>query len=180
MLQIEIPYQEFYNEATGEFDHVNPCTLNLEHSLISISKWEAKWKKPFLSDKGMTRAEMVDYIRCMTLNQNVDQKVYQMLNMNHIDKVREYIGDKNTATTIYDRRPNKNHVKDIITSEVIYYQMIAFGIPFSCEKWHLNNLLTLIQVCSIKGTPSQMSQLDLFKSNRELNAARRMAMNSKG
>lgn len=180
MLQIEIPYQEFYNEATGEFDHVNPCTLNLEHSLISISKWEAKWKKPFLSDKGMTRAEMVDYIRCMTLNQNVDQKVYQMLNMNHIDKVREYIGDKHTATTIYDRRPNKGHVKDIITSEVIYYQMIAFGIPFSCEKWHLNNLLTLIQVCSIKGTPSQMSQLDLFKSNRDLNAARRMAMNSKG
>lgn len=181
MLQIDIPYQEFYNEATGEFDHISPCTLNLEHSLISLSKWEQKWKKPFMSDKGNTRAEIVDYIRCMTLNQNVDPKIYQNLTNSQIEKVRDYITDPATATTIVDRRVNnKRATKEIITSEVIYYQMIAFGIPFSCEKWHLNRLLMLIRICGIKGTPSQMSQLDLFKENRELNAARRMAMNSKG
>lgn len=180
MLQIEIPYQEFYNEATGEFDSVKQCTLNLEHSLISLSKWEAKWKKPFMTQTNLTRAEIVDYVRCMTLNQNVDPKAYQLLTMDHLEKVKDYISDSHTATTIYDRRPHKGGQKDIITSEVIYYQMIALGIPFSCEKWHLNNLLTLIHVCAIKGTPAQMSQLDLFKSNRDLNNARRMAMNSKG
>ena len=98
-----------------------------------------------------------------------------------IDEVKDYITDPATATTIVDRRANaKRPTKEIITSEVIYYQMIAFGIPFSCEKWHLNRLLMLIRICGIKGTPSQMSQLDIFKENRELNAARRMAMNSKG
>lgn len=181
MLQLDIPYQEFYNEATGEFDYVEPCTLSLEHSLISLSKWESKWKKPFMSDKGNTREEIVDYVRCMTLNQKVDQKVYQRLTNTQLEKVKDYITDPATATTIVDRRVNaKRPTKEIITSEVIYYQMIAFGIPFSCEKWHLNRLLMLIRICGIKGTPSQMSQLDIFKENRELNAARRMAMNSKG
>lgn len=180
MLQIDIPYQEFYNEATGEFDHINPCTLNLEHSLISLSKWEQKWKKPFMTDKGNTRAEIVDYVRCMTLNQNVDPKIYQNLTNSQLEKIKDYITDPATATTVYDRRAKKGGAKEIITSEVIYYQMIAFGIPFSCEKWHLNRLLMLIRICGIKGTPAQMSQLDLFKENRELNAARRMAMNSKG
>ena len=180
MLQIDIPYQEFYNEATGEFDHIEPCTLNLEHSLISLSKWESKWKKPFMSDKGNTRAELVDYVRCMTLNQKVDPKIYQNLTISQLEKIKDYITDPATATTISDRRMNRRPNKEIITSEVIYYQMIAFGIPFSCEKWHLNRLLMLIRICGIKGTPSQMSQLDLFKENRELNAARRMAMNSNG
>ena len=180
MLQINIPYQEFYNEATGEFDHVDPVTLNLEHSLISLSRWESKWKKPFLTDTGMTRAEIIDYIRCMTLNQKVDPKVYQTLSPANLEKVKEYIADPATATTISDRGGSKGRKRDIITSEVIYYQMIYFGIPFECEKWHLNRLLMLIRICAIKGTPSQMSQLDIFKQNSQLNAARRAAMNSRG
>lgn len=180
MLQLEIPYQEFYNEATAEFDHIEPCTLNLEHSLISLSRWESKWKKPFIMDAGLTRAEIIDYIRCMTLNQKVDPKVYMQLDASHIKKVKDYIADPHTATTVYDRRPNKTNKKETITSELIYYQMINLGIPFECEKWHLNRLLMLIKICGIKGTPNQMSQMDIFKDNASLNAARRMAMHSKG
>lgn len=181
MLQIEIPYQEFYNEATGEFDHIEPCTLNLEHSLISLSKWESKWKKAFLSETGFSRAELIDYVKCMTLNQKVDPKVYQTLTMAQIDKVREYISDPHTATTVYDTRKNNRYSKnEKITSEVIYYQMIALGIPFECEKWHLNRLMMLIRICAIKGTNLQMSQAELFAQNRQLNAARRAAMNSRG
>lgn len=182
MLQIDIPYQEFYNEATGEFDRVQPCTLNLEHSLISLSKWESKWKKPFMTDNGLTREEIVDYVRCMTLNQKVDPKAYMMLTMSDVEKIKEYISDPATATTVNDRRAKGKgrYGREIITSELIYYEMISFGIPFECEKWHLNRLLILIQVCAIKGTPAQMSQFDIFKQNKELNAARRMAMNSRG
>lgn len=180
MLQIEIPYQEFYNEVTGEFDSVNQCTLNLEHSLISLSKWESKWKKPFMTENGYTRAEIVDYARCMTLNQKVDPKVYTALKIADIKKIEEYIRDPHTATTIYDYRPNKGRSNDIITSEIIYYQMITLGIPFECEKWHLNRLLTLIRVCAIKGTDTQMSMSDIYSQNKQIRAAsRKAAMNNR-
>lgn len=180
MLTIHVPGQEFYNEATGEFENVAACTLQLEHSLISLSKWEAKWKKPFGTKEGLTRAEILDYIRCMTINQHVDPKVYASLNTETIEKIKTYIDDPSTATKIYDRRPNKPGGKDIITSELIYWQMIYLGIPFECEKWHLNRLLTLIKVCSIKGTSNPMSEAAIFAQNKDLNAARRAAMNSKG
>lgn len=180
MLQIEIPYQEFYNEATGEFDHIEPCTLNLEHSLISLSKWEAKWKKAFMEEQALTRAEIIDYVRCMTLNQKVDPKIYLTLPVDAINKVKDYISDPHTATVVYDRRPNKGRSREKITSEIIYYQMINLGIPFECEKWHLNRLMTLIRVCAVKGTTASMSQMDIFNQNRQLNAARRAAMNSRG
>ena len=181
MLQIEIPYQEFYNEVTGEFDHVEPCTLNLEHSLISLSKWESKWKKPFMLEKnGYTRDELLDYIRCMTLNQKVDPKVYRMIGAKDLARVKDYIADPATTTTVYDARPNRSNRKEIFTSEVIYSQMISLGIPFCCEKWHLNRLLMLIRVCSVRGTDLQMSQAAIFSQNRDLNAMRRAAMHSNG
>ena len=128
----------------------------------------------------MTRAEIVDYVRCMTLNQKVDQKIYQNLTVGQFEKIKDYISDPATATTVYDPRQNKKTSREVITSEVIYYQMIALGIPFECEKWHLNRLLMLIRVCAVKGTPAQMSQFDIFNQNKQLNAARRMAMNSRG
>ena len=173
MLAIEIPEREFYNEVTGEFDYVSKTTLQLEHSLISISKWESKWKKAFLDQENMPRAELIDYIRCMTLNQKVDPKAYTVIPGQDITRVREYITDPYTATRIYDPRANPNGPKQIITSELIYWQMIYFGIPFECEKWHLNRLLMLIRICSIKGTDNQMSMEDIFKQNKALNAARR-------
>lgn len=183
MLQIEVPSQEFYNEATGEFDYVEKCILNLEHSLISVSKWESKWKTSFVDtvEKGLSRSQMIDYIRCMTLNQKVDPKVYAAIPPVSLEKIRDYITDTATATTIYDHRNNRGyHKKETITSELIYYQMINLGIPFECEKWHLNRLLTLIRVCSIRGTNAQMSINDIFAQNKQLNASRRAAMNSRG
>lgn len=183
MLKIHIPEKELYDEETNEFKTFKAMDLQLEHSLISLSKWEAKWKKPFMTDKGaeLSYKEIIDYVRCMTLNQKVDPKVYMTLTMNQLEKVKDYIADPATATTVYTRNTGKGRPsREIITSELIYYQMIYFGIPFECEKWHLNRLLMLIQVCAVKGTPSQMSQLDIFNQNKNLNAARRMAMNSRG
>lgn len=182
MLTLDISEQESYNEATGEFYNVQACTLQLEHSLISLSKWESKWKVSFMQkvETGLTRAELVDYVRCMTINQKVDPKVYATLTAEQLKKVQDYITDSSTATKIYDHRPNRSSNKQIITSELIYWQMIYLGIPFECEKWHLNRLLTLIRVCSIKGTNNPMSEAALLTQNKQLNAARRAAMNSRG
>lgn len=173
MLTIEVPEREFYNEVTGEFDFVEKTTLQLEHSLISLSKWESKWKKAFLDQENLTRPEMLDYIRCMTINQRVDPKAYTVIPAADIEKIKEYIFDPHTATTVYDSRPVPGGPKQIITSELIYWQMIYFGIPFECEKWHLNRLMMLIRVCSVKGTNNQMSMEDIFAQNRMLNNARR-------
>ncbi len=180
MLTIQVPAKEFYNEATGEFENAPACTLQLEHSLISLSKWESKWKKPFVTQDSMGIEEFLDYVRCMTINQKVDPLVYKSLTHENLEAIKNYIHDPATATTVYDRRQNKNGRRDIITSEVIYWQMIYFGIPFECEKWHLNRLLMLIKVCTVKGTNNQMSMTDIFAQNKQLNAARRAAMHSKG
>ena len=173
MLTIEVPEREFYNEVTGEFDYVSKTTLQLEHSLISLSKWESKWKKAFLDQNNLTRAELLDYIRCMTINQHVDPKAYSVIPAVELERVKEYIADPHTATTIYDTRPNTPGPKQIITSELIYWQMIYCGVPFECEKWHLNRLMTLLRICNIKGTNTQMSMEDIFAQNKMLNAARR-------
>ena len=173
MLTIEVPEREFYNEVTGEFDYVAKTTLQLEHSLISLSKWESKWKKPFLEQDNLSRAELLDYIRCMTINQHVDPKAYSVIPNTELERIREYIADSHTATTVYDARPNNTGPRQIITSELIYWQMIYLGIPFECEKWHLNRLMMLIRVCGIKGTNDQMSMKDIFAQNKMLNAARR-------
>lgn len=157
-----------------------PITLQLEHSLISLSKWEAKWQKPFLHKASeRTEEETRDYIRCMTLTQNVDPALYLMMPESAIQKIIEYIQSPMTATTFStkDHRPSR----EIVTSELIYYWMIALNIPFSCEKWHLNRLMTLIQVCSIKNSPQKkMSPNEIRARNRALNESRKKAMHTKG
>lgn len=180
MLQIEIPEIEFFNQKTGEFMPIKGRTLRLEHSLLSLSAWESKWKKPFLTDKEKTQEEMLDYIRCMTIDNNVDPNCYYALDLKTVNKIRDYIADPHTATTITDRRPRPVR-NEIITSELIYYWMIDCGIPFECQKWHLNRLLMLIRICGIKGSPEKkMSMAAIFGQNRSLNAARRASMNSRG
>ena len=181
MLQITVPASELYDEVSETFIETKETVLRLEHSLLSISKWESKWCKPFLatdkSDK-KTPIEMLDYIKCMTLNNNVSENVYNALTLENIKKINDYIDHPMTATTITDRRPGGK--KEIITSELIYYFMISYNIPFECEKWHLNRLLMLIKVCSIKNDTSKMNRSDLMKYNRSLNAKRRKALRSKG
>lgn len=181
MLQITIPEREMFNELTNTFSTHKAFTLQLEHSLISLSRWESKWKKSFLSNKEpLTRDELIDYVRCMDTKQNTDPKAFEYLGLAELQQIQDYISDPRTATTIYDRR-NIRHRQETITSELIYYWMINCGIPMECEKWHLNRLLTLIRVCNIKqGPEKKMSRQSIYQQNRELNAARRARMHSRG
>lgn len=179
MLDLIIPGMEIYDEEKNEFQTTKETHLLLEHSLISLSKWESKWEKPFLSSEKTTE-ETLDYVRCMTLTQNVDPSVYFRIDKGNLDKIANYIESPMTATKITRRkggRPNK----EIVTAEIIYYWMVTLQIPFECQKWHLNKLLTLIEVCSIKNQPSKkMSKSEILRSNRELNAARRAKYKTKG
>ena len=171
---------EGWDETKQEFIEPKSQILQLEHSLISLSKWESKWQKPFYSKKEMTDEEALDYIKCMTLNKTVDPDVYNHLTRENIDDVMKYIGNPMTATTFRKDDKSQNN-REIITSELIYYWMIASNIPFECQKWHLNRLITLIRVCSIKNSPpKKMNKREIMSRNAALNAARRKQLNSKG
>lgn len=172
---------ELWNEDTQEFVPAKTQTLQLEHSLVSIRKWESKWCRSFLSSKQeMSNEETIDYIRCMTLTQNVKPEVYDHISDDNISEVERYIRSGMTATTFNDRDGKKGQ-SEIITAEIIYYWMISLNIPFECQKWHLNQLLTLIRVCSIKNAPSKkMGKGDVMRQNAALNAARRKQLNTKG
>lgn len=177
MLKITIPAIEQYDESTNTFIMSKEQSLQLEHSLVSISKWESKWKKPFLSRDEKTIEETIDYIRCMTITQNVDYDVYHLITNDNIREVRSYIEDDMTATTFSNEKKTIN--REIITAEIIYYWMIALNIPFECQKWHLNRLLTLINVCNLKNSPpKKMSKRDLARRNSSLNAARKQSLNN--
>ena len=180
MLTIVIPERELWDEEREELVSVKEQTLQLEHSLVSLSKWESKWKKPFLTKEDKTPEETIDYIRCMTLTPNVKPEVYKCLTHDNIAKINNYISDPMTATTINMQGLSKGG-KEIVTSELVYYWMVALNIPFECQKWHLNRLITLIQVCNVKNTPpKKMSKRDIMSRNAALNAARRKKYNSKG
>ena len=179
MLKITVPEREYFNEDTQEFVMMKKQELVLEHSLISISKWESKWHKPFLSTSKKTDEEFADYIKCMTLN-TVDDSVYTSITNSNMNDILEYIDDSYTATTFTDSKTAASS-SDIITSEIIYYWMILNEIPFECQKWHINRLLTLIKVCSIKNAPSKkMSKNDILSQNMSLNKMRRAMLHSKG
>ena len=174
MLKLYIPESELFDSSTSEIIRVKPVTLMLEHSLLSLSKWEEKWEKPFLSNDKFTLPELIDYAKCMTITQNVDPNVYATFRAEQIQEIQAYINKPSTATTIKD--DNHRGGKKIITSEVIYCWMIQLGIPFECQKWHLNRLITLIRVCSIENSPpKKMGKKDVLKQYSQLNAARRKA-----
>lgn len=181
MLTITVPSSEDFNEDTQEFVYFNGATITLEHSLVSLSKWEAKWKVPFLNDgkgKAKTPEQILDYIKCMTLTQNVPSAVYSHLTTQNLQDIKNYIEDPATATTIthYKNSTAKPKAKrEVVTSELIYYWMIALQIPMECQKWNLNRLMTLIQVCNIKesGESNKMSKKDLYSNHRSAMAAAR-------
>ena len=180
MLQITIPAIEQWDESTQEFVYSKAHTLQLEHSLISLSKWESKWHKPFLSKTEKTTEETIDYIRCMTLTQNVKPEVYFNLSVENILQVNEYIENPMTATTFVEDRDGKRS-REIVTAELIYYWMISLNIPVEFEKGHLNRLLTLIRVCNIKNQPpKKRSRREIMSCNAALNAARKRQLNTNG
>lgn len=180
MLKITIPAIEQYDEVNNEFKYSKEYRLQLEHSLVSLSKWESKWCKPFLETDIKTIEESIDYIRCMTLTQNVDPEVYRNITQENLDEVAQYIRAPMTATTISDPKKNTGN-RDVVTSEIIYYWMISLNIPFECQKWHLNKLLMLIRVCNTKNQPAKkMSRSEIISRNRALNEARKQKYNTKG
>lgn len=186
MLTITIPYGEFYDESKNEFIYVKGQTIQLEHSLVSLSKWESKWHKPFLSKLGLSREETIDYIRCMTVTQNVDASCYYGIDNDILSKVTAYIEDPMSATTITRYKTDQSKTNKIITAELIYYWMISLGIPFECRKWHLNRLLMLIEVCSIENQKAmgekggKMSKKETMAWNKAQNKARRAKYGSRG
>jgi len=180
MLTITIPGVEFFDEELEEFVNTKDCTLELEHSLISLSKWESKWGRPFLSPEKRTDEQALDYIRFMTITRNVDEKVYAAIPDNVMKQVSDYIEAPMTATTFYEIKSPTGR-PETVTAELIYYWMIALTIPFECQKWHLNRLMTLIRVCNVKNQPPQkMSRSEIASRNRSLNAARRKALGTTG
>lgn len=180
MLELVIPAREWLNERDNTFVSYPETKLLLEHSLLSLSKWEAKWKKPYLDSKHRTPEEFIDYIRCMTINKGVDSRVYYNLTNEAIKQITDYIKDPMTATTI-TRKSSRPTVQQTVTSELVYYWMASYGLPVEFEKWHLNRLLTLIDVCAIKGNPdTKMTKNEVLKQNASLNAMRRAQRHSKG
>lgn len=181
MLTITIPPRELWDEGKSEFIDFKGVTIQMEHSLISLSEWEAKWKKPFLEkSEERTTEELLDYFRCMTITKNVDPIAYRILTQDNVNRIVAYINDPMTATWFSeDKGGKRNH--EIITSELIYYWMIAQNIPFECRKWHLNRLLTLIRVCNIKSAPpKKMGRQEQMQRQRELNAARKKKLHTTG
>lgn len=179
MLKITVPAFEAFDASNGLFLNVREQTLQLEHSLVSLSKWESEWKKPFFSEKAKTTAELDDYIRCMTITQNVDPRTYRGITREIRKLVLDYIEMPMTATTFsHETHPNRG---EIVTAEIIYYWMIVNGIPFECQKWHLSRLLTLIRVCGLKKqAPQKIPRSEALASRRALNAARRKKWNTRG
>ena len=189
MLTIQVPELEYYDERTNSFGTIPARTLRLEHSLLSISKWESKWHKAYLETPGIrkdpskekTPEQIVDYLRCMSLDKDVNPLTYSLLPPYIVMQIRNYIDDPMTATWFTEQPGEKKSSSQTITSEIIYYWMIANDIPFECEKWHLNRLLTLIRVCNLKNQPKKnMSKNSISKQYRSLNSARRAKTGSKG
>ena len=180
MLQITIPAIEKWDSKNQEFIYEREQTLKLEHSLVSLSKWESKWHKPFISKEPKTTEETIDYIKCMTLTQNVNPEVYNNIPDRVISQINDYIDDPMTATVIQETDGRANNGEKV-TSEVIYYWMIALNIPPEYQKWHINRLLTLIKICNIKSKPPRkMSMRERMSQNARLNAARRNKYKSRG
>ena len=179
MLTVVTKDVEYYDEKSETFSVIKGSTFTLEHSLLSVSKWESKWEIPFLTSKKHTDEQVLDYVLMMDVNSKMTYSDLEGLSQESFNKIQNYISKKHSATVFSDQRNSGS--REAITSELIYYWMISHNIPFEAEKWHLSRLLTLIQVCNRKNTPpKKMSKSDIAARNRELNAHRRAQFKTKG
>lgn len=192
MLVIHTAAKEGFDNDKEEFIEVPEYTLHMEHSLVSISKWEAEWEKPFLDDTAQrTREEILSYIKYMTFEQNIPDEIYKTLSSENLKKIDSYIKKKMTATWFReDNKQGQTKKKgpfrrgEVITSELIYFWMIELNIPVEFQKWHINRLLTLIRVCNEKhkeaNGDNKMSKKEIMARNKALNAQRRARMKTRG
>lgn len=183
MLEIIVPDREDYDEVIEEYVTLKGGRFTIEHSLLSISKWESKWKIPFFGLTEKTIEQTIDYIKCMTIDKNIDKNIYANLTDSNIYAINDYIHDPMTATTFSELEEKRGGLGRgrLITSELIYYYMTAYQIPVEFERWHINRLMTLIKICNIENQPAKkMSKSDLARRNASLNAARRAKMHSRG
>lgn len=183
MLRLKVVTKEGFDDSTSSFVDSSSVTLELEHSLLSLSKWESKWEVPFLGDQNKTDEQVLDYVCMMNSSGEIPPEVLAHMGPEHFNAVNDYINAKMTATTFRDAREPKNN--EIVTAELIYYWMIALGIPFECEGWHLNRLLTLVKVCNIKNTPKDKTVAHGWTKSsaadrRALNDQRRRQTGSSG
>lgn len=168
-----------FDESTQTFGQRGGTTIELEHSLVSLSKWESKFEKPFLGKEPRTNEEVLDYIQQMTLNE-VPEAIFQELSEANVLEINTYIDAKMTATW-FREEAGAPPSREIITAELIYYWMIAFQIPWEAQTWHLNRLFTLIRVCNMKqAKPKKMSRSEMAARNRELNARRKAQLGTSG
>jgi hypothetical protein len=180
MLKLTVLGSEYFDEWTSEFVTYEDVELELEHSLVAVSKWESKFCKPFLAPDAKSQPELIGYFEAMVITPNFDPSVLARLTQTNIDAVQAYIDSPYSATTFGDH-PEKTSRREIITSELIYYWMVAYSVPFECQHWHLNRLMALLRICNIKSEkPKKMSRHEIASRNRELNAQRRAALNSPG
>lgn len=178
MLTLKIRGREMWDESKEEFVYTGGGTLLLEHSLVSISKWEAKHGRSFLSGGPKPGEETMDYFRCMSVGDN-DEALFDNLTHENISEILKYIESPMTATYLREDRSGGSS-SEKITSELVYYWMISLGIPFECQYWHLNRLMTLIRVCAAKQRGGKHSKKEMLRSNAALNAARRAKSGSRG
>lgn len=184
-IALHIPENEIWDYRNEQFLPVPETTIHVEHSLAAISKWEARWKKPFLTCPKLEGDELIDYIRCMTIEnlEELSPNIFYALSSENYNQINELLDDTMTATTFKDdkAKSGRKRAGPIITAEIIYYQMVELGIPFECETWHFNKLLTLIRVCSEKqAIPKKMSRKEIFSQNAALNAQRKARLGSRG
>lgn len=179
MLRIRVVLKESFDDEKNEFVPNEFVDLDFEHSLVSLSKWESIFKRPFLNNKEKTAEETLGYLKAMCLTPNPPEEIFQRLSKANADEINEYIGDSMTATWFRDEGERKS--REIITAEIIYFWMIEMSIPFECQNWHLNRLLTLIRVCNEKRTPpKKMSRASAAADQRRLNAERRAQYGTTG
>jgi len=180
MLTITIGEEEVFNEEDNTFSTFDGVLVQLEHSLISLSKWESKYHRPFLSSTDKTSEELFGYLQAMLITPDVDPDVLYRCSQEDLSRIQEYIDSSQSATT-FGSMPERRGPQEVITSELIYYWMIAYTIPFECQYWHLNRLFALIRVCNIKNSPDEeMPRHEMAMRNRELNEARKKALGTKG
>lgn len=182
MLTITITSVDAFDEASSSFIELPEVTLHLEHSLVSLSKWESKWEKPFLNTTEKTSEETLDYIRLMALDENLPDDTVERLSEANLETINAYIQAPMTATWFPEEKKGPGNLSgEAVTAELIYYWMIALTIPPEYETWHLNRLFTLIKVCNKKNEPKKkMSKGELQARNRSLNASRKAALNTNG